>query len=136
MIVRGKSPGATRLPPELKGIRHLNKFFLSRLFSKYSAMTIDELNAAWEDPQTAAIDRTIITAFRVSYEGEFQMIGWLFNRIFGRPGDTSIAEEEEKAMHKSIANMSKTELLARARKAVEEMEAELGDSADLEPVDL
>lgn len=127
-LVKPTPKGRPRIPPELNAFRLLNKYHFGAIFSKYAFMTEREMQFAYDSPDTEALEKTIITAFRASHLGEFAMLGWMLNKVLGRPSEKSLSEEQEIDDKAHLETLSKEELLAAAKSAVQQMEAEIVNS--------
>lgn len=120
----GNPSGRAKLPPELQAIRVMSPYVFARIFSKYAAMSREDMARAVNDPAIAMIDLAVCAAItNAAKTGDFSRVAWMLERVIGKPLNSSIDDAESQMMKDEIAKLSDSELLERAKLAVIEMES-------------
>lgn len=63
------------------------------------AMTLDELKAVWENPESTLLERTIANAMKKSMDkGSLYSIDTLLTRVYGKPKETAQISTDNKVI--------------------------------------
>ena len=121
-----KGKGRPPVPVDLKQARSLNRVELERTLNKYIYMTLTELDGAWANPNTTALDRMVMGVVREAIkDGDVARFNFLLERLVGK-----VKEPPQEHHHLNFNMMPRQEVIALGQEAIaflQRMHAKDGD---------
>lgn len=110
----GKGHGRPPVPVDIKQARSLNRIELERTLNKYLYMTLPELDVAWANPNTTALDRIVMGMVRQAItEGDVPRFNFLLERLIGK-----VKEPPQEHHHLNFNMMPRQEVIALGQEAI------------------
>lgn len=117
----GNPGGKPRIPEELRAIQPLSRPIITRIISKYGHMNREQLEIAFADPSTSAIDLAIIGVFmKCIQNGDPSRLTFLLDQSIGKVPNTPENDDELKA-RAELESISDEELVRIVKDQLKEL---------------
>ena len=123
----GNPAGRPRISEELRGIKTLKLDDVRAMCGKYARMTIEQLSAACDDPDTPVMELVVARSLQKAVvEGDMKQLNYVLDRAVGKV--------KELPEGKDVSSMALPEILALARVAMQFLEQQSAISVHAEDV--
>lgn len=120
----GNPSGRPRIPEELRAIQPLTRPIVTRIISKYGHMNREQLEIAFADPSTSAMDLAIIGVFmKCIQHGDPSRLTFLLDQSIGKVPNT-VENDDELRARAELEALSEAELVRIVKEKLPELESE------------